>query len=382
MFNQAVRVPNLTSEFRVVDGGHDWDVWGPTFEEGAKYIFQYVGKPPAVSMKAAVTGTAGEERAGGIATDASGNVYQAVAIEGSLDGAPYAGGKDVALTKYAPDGTREWTRAIGTSGTERAYGVAVSDDRVVVTGYTTGNLDGSHAGNTTDDAFVVQYDATGDQRWLKQFGVPGVADRSYSVAVDGDAIFVSGYTKGSLGGTNAGDKDVFLARLDSDGQQVWLRQVGSAREEKGMAVAVSGGSVYLAGMTAGSLGTPAGRVDGFVTRFSVDGAPAWLKQFGTSESDEAWGLARDPAGGVYLTGYTAGSFSGALAGDKDIIVARVDGDGVLTWRDQFGTTGNDKGAAVAVDGSGAVYVAGFTDGLTNTDVFRTVFSSAGENTAP
>ena len=86
VFNQAVRVPTLTSEFRVVDGGHDWDVWGPTFAEGAKYIFQYIGKPPAVPMKATITGTAGEDRAGGIATDASGNVYQAVAVEGSLDG--------------------------------------------------------------------------------------------------------------------------------------------------------------------------------------------------------------------------------------------------------------------------------------------------------
>jgi hypothetical protein len=139
-------------------------------------------------------------------------------------------------------------------------------------------------------------------------------------------------------------------------------------------------------------------------------------------------LAADPAGGVFLAGYTAGSFSGALAGDKDFVVARVDGDGVLTWRDQFGTTGNDKGAAVAVDGSGNLYVAGFTDGvletsigkfdgvlakysadrtrswvrqfaeaniyltttstgtqvsgLTNTDVFRTAFSADGANTLP
>ncbi|WP_158441103.1 SBBP repeat-containing protein [Kribbella steppae] len=151
-----------------------------------------------------------------------------------------------------------------------------------MTGYTTGNLDGAHAGNTTDDAFAVQYDAAGNQRWIRQFGVPGVA--------------------------------------------------------------------------------------GFITRYSVDGDAVWLKQFGTSASDEAWGLAADPAGGVYLTGYTAGDFSGALAGDKDIIVARVDGDGVLTWRDQLGTTGNDKGAAVAVDGSGNVYVAGFTDGAVETSI--------------
>ncbi|MGW6280646.1 alpha/beta hydrolase-fold protein [Kribbella sp. NPDC055071] len=367
VFNQAVRVPNLTSEFRVVDGGHDWDVWGPTFADGAKYIFQYLGKPPATPMQATITGTPGDDRAGGIATDASGNIYQAMAVAGPLDGQPYAGGTDIALTKTRPDGTREWTRSLGTSATERPYGVAVDDSgRVVVTGYTGGDLDGTHAGNASDDGFVAQFDAAGNRRWLTQFGVPGVADRSYSVAVDGSDIYVAGYTKGSLGSANQGDKDVFVARLDGDGRLVWLRQVGSAGEDKGMAIAVSDGAVYLAGMTAGALGTSAGGIDGFVARYSTAGEPAWVRQFGTAASDEVWGLAGDPAGGVYLTGYTAGDFSGSLIGDKDFIVARADADGVLTWRDQFGTTGNDKGAAVAVDPAGNVYVGGFTDGALGT----------------
>ncbi|RZU18764.1 enterochelin esterase-like enzyme [Kribbella rubisoli] len=362
VFNQATRVPNLTSEFRVVNGGHDWDVWGPTFAEGAKYIFRYIGKPPAVPMQAAMTGTAGDDRAGGIATDAAGNVYQAVAAAGSLDGQPYAGGTDVALIKYRADGSREWTRSLGTSGTERAYGVAVdADGRVVVTGYTNGDLDGAHAGNATDDGFVAQYDADGNRRWLTQFGVPGVADRSYSVTVSGTDVYVGGYTKGSLDGANQGDKDVFVARLDGDGRLVWLRQTGSAGEDKGMAVAVSDGSVYLGGMMSGD-----GGVDGLLARYSTDGTPVWVKQLGTPASDEVWALTADPHGGVYLAGYTAGDFAGTLNGDKDFLIARADSDGNLTWRDQLGTSTNDKAAAVAVDPAGNLYVAGFTDGSLET----------------
>jgi hypothetical protein len=122
-------------------------------------------------------------------------------------------------------------------------------------------------------------------------------------------------------------------------------------------------------MTAGTLGdTPAGGIDGFLTRFDSAGNNIWLKQFGTPESDEAWALAVDADGNIYLTGYTAGSFSGQLAGDKDIIVARVDPDGVITWRDQFGTTGNDKGAGISLDESGSLFVAGFTDGPLETSL--------------
>ena len=173
LFNQAVRVPNLTAELRVVDGGHDWDVWGPEFVEGAKYIFQFLNQAPATLMKATLTGTAQEERAGGVAVDAAGNVYQALAAEGSVAGQPYVGDKDLVLVKDSPTGTRLWTRELGTARLERAYGVAIDPaGDVVVTGYTNGDLDGGHAGNTTDDAFVVKFDPAGNRKWLRQFGVP------------------------------------------------------------------------------------------------------------------------------------------------------------------------------------------------------------------
>ena len=40
----------------------------------------------------------------------------------------------------------------------------------------------------------------------------------------------------------------------------------------------------------------------------------------------------------------------------------------MTWADQLGTELNDKGAAVALDGAGNLYVAGFTDGSIGTNV--------------
>ncbi len=362
VFNQAVRVPNLTSEFRVVNGGHDWDVWGPTFAEGAKYIFQFIGKPPVTPMTATLSGSAGEDRAGGIAVDQAGNSYEAIAAEGAVEGQPYAGGKDVSLTKYSPDGTKLWTRSFGTSGTERAYGVALDPQgRPVVAGYTTGNLDGTHPGNAVDDVFVAQYDEDGNPRGLTQFGT-AAADRGYGVATGSDgSIYVGGYTKGDLSGTNHGDKDVFLTKLDQNGQQVWTKQVGSASEEKGMSVATSGDGIYLAGMTAGALGEAAGELDGFVARFDQAGTMTWLKQVGTPAADEFWALTGDGSGGVVLTGYTAGNFATDLAGDKDLIVARVDASGAVVWKDQVGTPGNDKGAAIARDETGFT-VAGFTDG--------------------
>ncbi len=45
IFNRVARVPNITAEFRVLDGGHGWDVWTPAFVEGARWLGQTL-RPP------------------------------------------------------------------------------------------------------------------------------------------------------------------------------------------------------------------------------------------------------------------------------------------------------------------------------------------------
>jgi enterochelin esterase-like enzyme len=372
LFNQAVRVENLTAELRVVDGGHDWDVWGPTFVEGAKFVFQFIGRPPATPMKATLTGTAQEERAGGVVADAAGNVYQAIAAGGPVAGQPYAGDKDLLVVKDAPDGTRLWARELGSGRLERPYGIAIDAlGDIVVTGYTTGDLDGSHAANTTDDVFVVKLDPAGNVEWRRQFGVPAVADRGYAIATDAAAnVYVTGYTRGDLGATNQGDKDVYVAKLDPNGTQLWLQQFGSPAEDKAWGVAATADGIRIGGMTSGALGTAAGALDGWVARYDATGNRVWLRQFGTAGNEEVWGLTADAAGTTYVAAYSAGSFAGPLAGDKDIVAARFDVAGTMTWSDQLGTDLNDKGAAVALDGSGNLYLAGFTDGELETSLAR------------
>jgi enterochelin esterase-like enzyme len=369
LYKQAERVPNLSSELRVLNGGHDWDVWGPAFEAGARYVFQFVGRPEVSVMKATLTGTAGEDREGGVAVDAAGNVYEALAAEGPVDGQPYAGLKDVVLIKYDAAGTKLWTRELGTSGTDRAYGLQLDlQGHPVVVGYTNRDLDGSHAANTSDDVFVAKYDPSGAREWLTQVGTTA-ADRGYALAIDAAGqIYVGGYTKGNLGGTNAGDKDVYLLALQpTGGAPVWIRQFGTAGEDKGLAVAAGGGHVYLAGMASAALGTALpgttpGGLDGFLAHFDASGTRTWTAQVGTSADDQLWGVAADSSGYATVAGYSAGSLFAPLAGDKDIVVARFDPTGAAPLRDQLGTIGNDKGASVTLDGGGNTYVSGFSDG--------------------
>jgi enterochelin esterase-like enzyme len=375
LYKQVERTANLTSELRVLNGGHDWNVWSPAFEQGLKYAFQYVVRPNVSVMKATLTGTPGEDREGGVAVDSAGNVYEALAAEGSVDGQTNAGGKDVVLIKYGPSGAKLWTKEFGTAGVDRAYDLQLDPQgHPVVVGYTNRDLDGNHAGNTSDDIFAAKYAPDGTREWLTQVGT-SAADRGYGVAIDpGGFVYVAGYTRGNLGATTLGDKDVYLLKLaPTGGAPLWITQFGTAGEDKGMAVAAGGGRVYVAGMATGVIGTDLpgttpGGLDGFLAQLDPSGARTWTRQVGTTADDQLWGVAADASGNATAAGYSAGSLFADLAGDKDIVVARFDPSGAVTARDQLGTIGNDKGAGVALDGAGNTYVSGFSDGNLETNI--------------
>ena len=99
--------------------------------------------------------------ANGVATDSSGNVYVTGGTKGGLDGNTSAGNTDLFVVKYNSSGTKQWTKQLGTSSSDTAYGVATdSSGNVYVTGDTYGGLDGNtNAGDY--DIFVVKYNSDG-----------------------------------------------------------------------------------------------------------------------------------------------------------------------------------------------------------------------------
>ncbi|MCH8271290.1 MAG: hypothetical protein IH985_08805 [Planctomycetes bacterium] len=233
---------------------------------------------------------------------------------------------------------------------------------MMVAGYTSGSLGGPNAGS--EDAFLARYDSAGDRLWIHQFGT-SENDRAWALAPDGaGGVMVAGFTLGSLGGPNAGRLDAFLARYDSAGNRLWIRQFGTSTWDVANALAPDGaGGVLVAGYTSGSLGGPnAGSADAFLARYDNAGNQLWIRQFGTSQYDEARALAPDGEGGVIVAGFTYGSLGGPNAGRLDAFLARYDSAGQRLWIDQLGTSSAEQARALASDGAGGVMVAGETWG--------------------
>jgi hypothetical protein len=138
--------------------------------------------------------------------------------------------------------------------------------------------------------------------------------------------YISGHTDGDLGGLNAGDRDVFLSKFDSSGAELWTTQIGTSGYDESLSVAVdASGNAYVSGVTRGDLGGPsAGYYDAFLSKFDSDGNEVWTAQIGTDVNDGAHSVALDASGNAYISGYTYGDFGGANAGGRDVFLVKYE----------------------------------------------------------
>ncbi len=244
---------------------------------------------------------------------------------GSLGG-PTAGAEDDWLARYDGVGNQIWIRQFGGGGSEAVLAAAQDGaGGVYLSGSTDGGLAGPNAGN--NDVWLARYDSGGNQLWIRQFGTSG-DDSAFAAALDGSGgVYVAGPTFGGLGGFNAGLTDPWLARYDGAGNQTWIRQFGTVAFDTPSAAAPDGvGGVYLSGNTRGSLGGPnAGSADVWLARYDSAGNQTWISQWGSNHVDFPSVAAPAGSGGVFVAGATDGSLAGPSAGNADAWLAHYNG---------------------------------------------------------
>jgi len=295
------------------------------------------------------TGNSADE-ARALAVDDSGNVY--------VTGYSYGSGtfNDYATIKYYPNGNTAWVRRYNGSGNlnDEAYAIDVDSSGNV---YVTGRSFGS---GTSYDYATLKYYASGDTAWVRRYNGPGNSgDEARAIAVDGSGnVCVTGNSYGS--GTY---NDYATLKYYLNGDTAWVRRYNGPSNDydraNALAVDISG-NVHVTGRSWGS-----GTSDDYVTlKYYPNGDTAWARRYnGPGDfSDEALAIAVDDSGKVYVTGYSS-QFS-SYPFNVDYATLRYNSDGTTAWERRYNWTADndDQALAIAVDGSGNVYVTGYSFG--------------------
>ncbi|MDP8242138.1 MAG: SBBP repeat-containing protein [Candidatus Celaenobacter antarcticus] len=176
---------------------------------------------------------------------------------------------------------------------------------------------------------------------------------------------------GSYSITSNGMEDIFVAKLDKNGIWKWAVGAGGNGFDTGTGVVIdNSGDLYITGgcSETASFGpysyTSEGGTDIYVAKLDNDGNWLWVTGMGSSEFEYAYSIVQDGVGGQYITGYfneivTFGSHSLTSSGVGDIFVAKIDQDGVWQWATQAGGTGNDVSNSINIDTSGNSYITGY-----------------------
>ncbi|MCE5228052.1 SBBP repeat-containing protein [bacterium] len=278
-----------------------------------------------------------------------------------------------------------WSAYLGGSGDDEGNDIALDESgnvyvtgRTASSGWTSGGFDTSFNGNS--DAFVAKLSSAGGLIWSTYLG-GGNSDEGDSIAIDGSGnVFVtgptasSGWTSGGFDTSFNGGSDGFVMKMSSSGQHLWSTYLGGSQSDTGNGIAVDGsGNVFVTGETASSGWISGGfdtsyngNSDAYVMKMSSSGKHLWSTYLGGIKRDTAIGIALDGSGNVFATGYTessgwtSGGFDTSYNGYLDAFVAKLSNSGGHLWSTYLGGSRADWASRDAVDGSGNVYVTGFT----------------------
>jgi hypothetical protein len=236
-------------------------------------------------------------------------------------------------------------KAIGGPGAEMGNSlIQTSDGGYAIAGHT------KSFGAGDWDIYVVKLDANGNLQWTKTIGGES-DDWGFSLIQTSDGGYaIAGFTS-SFG---AGQWDVYVVKLDAHGNLQWTKTIGGKKEDVGLSLIQTSDDGYaIAGFTS-SFG--AGLSDAYLVKLDANGNLQWTRTIGGPGDEIGNSLIQTSDGGYVIAGLTY-SFG---AGEDDVYVVKLDAHGNLQWTKTIGGKNIEEGISLIQTSEGGYAIAGIT----------------------
>jgi hypothetical protein len=355
---------------------------------GSKDIFVQKFSSSGQFMWAKRIGGTSEDVGTSITTDKFEDVIVTGNFKGIVDFNPNSGysyltsngGSDIFIQKLSPDGDLKWAESEG--GMSSDYGGTVKTDESGniylvqnfsgIADFDPGRSYYPLTSNGSDDISIQKLNLSGTLIWVKSIG-GSLSDIGKSISIDNSGnVYVTGYYQSTVdfdpeSGINLyssyGAEDIFIQKLNSNGNLVWVECMGGTGSDKGTSLSLDlSGNIYVTGSFQGTLhyfdsegGGPtllnaatvssAGGSDMFIQKITPGGNVSWIKQIGGEYNDYGTSIYMDYANNIFASGGTMGieinnptqeqSKSLSVLSVESVFIQEFNSSGDLIWSGDF-----------------------------------------------
>ncbi len=220
------------------------------------------------------------------------------------------------------------------------------------------------------DIFLVKLNKNGDISWSKTYGGTNSEYGNSVIQTIDNGYIITGWTS-SFG---SGGEDAFLIKTDANGDTLWTRTYGGASSDPGRSVLQNADGSYIIAGAVMSYGQ--GYWDVYLIKTDINGNLLWTKTYGGTDQDWGYRVAQTSDNGYIITGFTR-SFG---AGDADIYFIKTDSKGDTLWTKTYGGSNFERGywAQQTIDGGFIIVGETSSFGAGNLDVYLIKTDSKGD----
>lgn len=251
----------------------------------------------------------------------------------------------------------QWQKAYGGSLNDGAYSISTtSDGGTIVGGYSYSGISGIkiEPAYGLGDYWVLKLDADGNVEWQKTYGGSGLEVLNEVVQTADGGYFVGGYSQSPISGNKtenslAGSADIWLLRLDEDGNILWQTDLGgSGSDFLGDVNETSDGGCIIGGYSNSSNSgdkteNSKGNYDYWVIKLNSSGSITWQNTIGGTSADQCHAAEQLSDGTYFISGYSNSpiSFDKTEApvgpfNNYDAWIMQLNASGSIIWQNVIG----------------------------------------------